>query len=233
MAIYKYTPASPVVDLTEAAAFLNSYKSGSFLGSATISGDSTSMTITLGTSTFEMKTATGVYSTPVVYSAIKSGSTVKQSYSYVYNQTNYNGYIKLNAFYFCKNGVIFQMNWNDGGNSKLGAICALTIDEAGNLVLLNVDSTQLTENSGVFSAFKICAINSYLIKINTDVVTTDYLTALAGLAVAFTGDIVKKCDNAFFAYESQAATSNYTGLYTLSLNQHAYISNGVWYIKDE
>lgn len=234
MAIYKYTPDSPVVDLTEAAAFINEYKSGTFLGSATISGDSTSLTITLGTATFEMKCAIGINeSNPIVYSAIKSGSTVKQSYSYVYNQTNYNGYIKLKAFYFCKNGVIFQMNWNDSGNSKLGAICALTIDEAGNLVLLNVDSTQLTENSGVFSGFKICAINSYLITVNTDVVTTDYLTALAGLAVAFPGNIIKKCDNAFFAYESQSASSDYTGLYTLSLNQVSYISNGVWYFKDE
>ena len=231
MAIYKYTPASPVVDLTEAAAFLNSYKSGSFLGSATISGDSTSLTIMLGTISFVLNCGTGIsQGSQHVYCALKSGTTVKKSFIF---SPNVNGaYFKLSGFYFCKNGIIFNVAW-EYLSAEHGTICALTVNESGDLVIMAVDSTRLSEDTGAFTAFDICSSESYTTKINTNVVTTDYLTALAGLAVAFTGNIIKKCDNAFFAYESQAATSNYTGLYTLSLNQVAYISNGVWYIKDE
>ena len=238
MAIYKYTPGSATVALSDAAELINAHKTGTFLDNATVSANdsssSASLTITLGTGSFVLNTGSGLSQNMFIYTQLKNGNTSVADYGYYPNASS--SYLKLSAMYFCKNGIIFKIEWKYNGD-QYGSILALTANEDGELAVMAVycEGNNLNMVTGAFTAFYCTSPSSYMSRINTGASIQDHYTAISGIAVAskVSDGTVQILPNAFYAYETQARTSNYSELYTIMLNGIAYISNGVWYIKDE
>ena len=163
------------------------------------------------------------------YCALKTGGTVTKSFAYVPNINN--GFVKCTGLYLCRYGIIFMLCWEHSSSVVSGSVCALTVDEDGSFVLMAV-SGGLGE-AGANDSFCLCSASSLTAAVNTNPTAQPYYTALSQLAAVYADNRITKLTHAYFSYETQAASADYTALYAVCIEGVGYISNGVWYIEDE
>lgn len=118
----------------------------------------------------------------------------------------------------CKNGIMFLVN---GGDSAF----ALTKDNDGNTVVLLVSDLKINRDSTVNSVY---AVSPKTGSVKSNKIYCDTVYEMTSLSNIVVGDNTNYTPNAFIMLYRQINSEM-----PISVNGEAYLSNGVWCIKDE
>lgn len=217
MAIKRYTQAESAT-VTSFVSFLNENKAGTFLENMTIGGDSSNqLSVSDGKSSFEI-------------SFVSSGATTNKSsfigkyYTETWSGASYSGYLKLNEAVLCNNGLLLRCRLKHNASSITNAYFGLTADQDGNLAVIYPN-----DDNGVGTTTRVVAYDSTVASTYTS--QPQFGTTLSSLApmVPVSADNTATLPYAYSAISSQVSER---GIYIFDIDGTAFISNGVWYIKD-
>jgi len=222
-------------DMSVLKAFLDENKAGTFLEDATLELSTTAvendtLTITLGDSQLKLAaTASGNYN-DIEY----TGSNMTVSFK---GNDGYGGsYPYISKLMFCKNGIVFEYMRRNTGDSAYGTEhiiypVAVTVDSAGNLAMIywgiNGLSVANAYTSNIYYAVTYSSISVSAVTVIPQ--NSAQFTSLAPI-VANTSDNAVSLPYAYAAVHQQVAG---LGLTKVVMDGTYYITNGLWYIKDE
>lgn len=219
MAIKRYTQAESAT-VTSFVSFLNENKAGTFLENMTIGGDSSEqLSVSDGKSTFQI--------TFVSTGATNNKSSFICKYgSVTWSGATYNsGYLKFNEAVLCDNGLLLRCHHKYSSSSDENyAYFGLTADQDGDLAVIYPENT-----SGVGTTTRVVAYDSTVASTYTS--QPQFGATLSSLApmVPVSADNTATLPYAYSAISSQVSER---GIYIFDIDGTAFISNGVWYIKD-
>ena len=151
-------------------------------------------------------------------------------------------WISLNSAYLCKNGLILHAyyrirTYDYTVYATTRNILVLSTDEDGKLIMGFIDPSPGTNNgSGTESppsGFYVCSKDSIAVKYNANPWNQQGFTNIHQVALLTGTGETEKSTNLFVADATQCITYNYTGVYTVALGGVVYMTNGIWYVKDE
>lgn len=236
MAVSKITTES-TSDASVIKSFLDENKAGTFLENAEISADNHTLTITQSVSeggafvencTLKIvlrEAAQTSAKTSVIVLSKGEDTTIGEFTIGGVNITNVGFWFKGAAL--CRNGLILNLYLRTSSNYT-DAYCLLTVDSAGNFVMIYERANTGSDISTVGTGYRIAGYHSLdVASVRIEPQYGSQQTALA--PVCLVSGILYKVPYAFAATQTQAADR---GLSTLTAGSDSYISNGVWFVKD-
>lgn len=154
----------------------------------------------------------------------------------------------VNGIALCKNGMFIRMYYTvdtSGGSEIPGAncyTCLLTVDDNGNFIfarttedLAALGSIPTRTLPPASKDFYLSSFNSEQIYVKPNTWVQEDVTSIYRASVANTEGIISAVPNLFIADMTQTATADYAQsyLYSVELNRIKYLTNGIWYVKDE
>lgn len=222
---------------------------GNFLSGAiidkTTDGDFDTVTIAKGGDVFYLRVQNASirysqYSTLVGWIDPDSSGSKPQTFE------PYNGgsagyrWIALKNAYLCKNGIIFRFIYrtrsNDyGGGTNYYSNAVLTLDEKNKLVFGRVEPQlgQGSDSPTQPNSFYVSNKESIATYFKPTPWAQQVHTNIHQVNLSKEDGSPVKVPNLFVADATQCTTSNYTDVYTTALGGVVYMTNGVWYVKDE